>query len=294
MIINRASLDALLTNFRADFQAGALATASLKDRIALTVPSAARDETYGWLANTNRLREWVGDRVVNNLVTEGFTIKNRTFENTVSVSRDDIEDDRVGVYSGAMKLMGQDAALHPDELVFELLAAGTTQRCFDGQFFFDTDHPVNPDSPSAGTVSNANMTNASGAPGWVLLDTSKVLKPFIFQRRKDYTFVAKDKDTDENVFMRNEYLYGVEARVNAGYGLWQLAYASDKTLDAANFATARAAMMSLKAPTGKPLGIKPDLMLVAPSFESAALQLLNLDTSQYKGTMELIVCPWMA
>ena len=164
MIINRASLDALFTNFRADFQAGALAAKPLKDRIALTVPSAARDETYGWLGNTNRLREWVGDRVINNLVAEGFTIKNRTFENTVAVSRDDIEDDRVGVYSGAMKMMGQDAALHPDELVFELLRAGTKQPCYDGQYFFDTDHPVSPDNPSAGSVSNANMTNAAGGP----------------------------------------------------------------------------------------------------------------------------------
>lgn len=294
MIINRASLDALFTNFRADYEAGALAAASLKDRIAMTVPSATREETYGWLGNNNRLREWAGDRVIKNLTAEGFTITNRNFENTVAVSRNDIEDDRVGVYSGAMKMMGQDAALHPDELIFELLRSGTTQKCYDGQYFFDTDHPRDPDNASAGTVSNADMTNATGAPGWVLLDTSKVIKPFIFQRRKDYSFVAKDQDSDENVFMRNEYVYGVDARVNAGYGLWQLAYASDKTLDATSYATARAAMMALKAPTGKPLGIKPDLMLVAPSFEGAALQLLNLDTSHYKGTVELIVCPWMA
>lgn len=101
-----------------------------------------------------------------------------------------------------------------------------------------------------------------------------------------------DGDTDENVLMRAEYIYGVEARANAGYGLWQLAYASDKTLDATNYAAARAAMMSLKAPTGKPLGIMPDLMLVAPGFEGAALDLLNLDSSKYYKTVEMIVCPW--
>jgi phage major head subunit gpT-like protein len=292
MIINKVSMDAVFTNFRADYEAGALAAKPMKDRIAMPVTSAAKEETYGWLGNNNRLREWIGSKVVNNLVATGFTIKNRTFENTVSVPREDIEDDRIGIYSGAFKMLGQDAALHPDELVFELIRNGTTQRCYDGQYFFDTDHPADPENPSAGSIANADMTGS--APGWVLLDTTKVVKPFIFQKRKDYTFIRKDQDGDDNVFFMNEYIYGVEARVNAGYGLWQLAYASDKTLDATAFAAARAAMMNLKAPTGKPLGIKPDLLLVAPDFEDDALKLLNLDTSHYKGAMELVVCPWMA
>lgn len=294
MIITRVSMDAVFTNFRADYEAGALAAKPMKDRVAMTVKSSAKEETYGWLGNYNSLREWVGDKVLKNLVVSGFSIKSRTFENTVTVPREDIEDDRVGIFSSVFKMMGQDAALHPDELVFELIRKGTTQKCYDGQNFFDTDHPVDPENAAAATAANANMTNASGAPGWVLIDTSKVIKPFIFQQRKDYTFVRKDQDSDENVFLRNEYIYGVEARANAGYGLWQLAYASDKTLDATNFAAARTAMMSLKAPTGKPLGIKPDVMLVAPAFEDDGLKLLNLDTSHYKNAIELIVCPWMA
>lgn len=294
MIITRASMDAVFTNFRADYEAGALASKPMKDRVAMTVKSSAKEETYGWLGNNSSLREWVGQKVLNNLVQSGFSIQNRTFENTVTVPREDIEDDRIGVFSGAFKMMGQDAALHPDELVFELLRNGTKQKCYDGQYFFDTDHPVDPENAASGTVSNANMTNAQGVPGWVLLDASKVIKPFIFQLRKDYTFVRKDQDGDDNVFFQNEYVYGVEARANAGYGLWQLAYASDKTLDATNFATARTAMMSLKAPTGKPLGILPDLLIVAPAFEQDALKLLNLDTSHYKGAAELIVCPWMS
>lgn len=294
MIVSKTSLDAVFTNFRADYEAGALAAKPMKDRVAMTVKSMGKEETYSWLGKYNSLREWVGQKVLNNLVVSGFSIKNRTFENTVTVPREDIEDDRIGIFSGVFKMMGHDAALHPDELVFELLRNGTTQLCYDGKPFFATDHPVGAENAAAGTASNADMTDADGAPGWVLVDTSKVIKPFIFQQRSDYVFIRKDKDTDDNVFFNKEYVYGVEARANAGYGLWQLAYASDKTLDAANFAAARSAMMSLKAPTGKPLGIKPDLMLVAPGFEDDALKLLNLDTSHYKGAMELVVCPWMA
>ena len=151
MIINRAALDGIFTSFRADYQAGTLAAKPLKDRFAMTSQSSTREETYGWLGAYNSLREWIGDRQLNGLVAHGFTIKNRTFENTVSVSREDIEDDMIGVYSGAFQLMGADAAMHPDKLIFELLRAGTTSTCYDGQNFFDTDHPINPDSATAGT-----------------------------------------------------------------------------------------------------------------------------------------------
>lgn len=296
MIINRAALDGIFTSFRADYQAGTLAAKPLKDRFAMTSQSSTREETYGWLGAYNSLREWIGDRQLNGLVAHGFTIKNRTFENTVSVSREDIEDDMIGVYSGAFQLMGADAAMHPDKLIFELLRAGTTSTCYDGQNFFDTDHPINPDSATAGTVSNCDMVNPSDAPEWVLIDTSKVIKPFIFQRRKDYTFVAKDQDSDENAFMRNEYVYGVEARVNAGYGLWQLAYGSNKDLSYANYATARAAMMKLKAPNGNPLGIVPDVLLVSPDYEAKARDLIltpKYNDGAMNGTAEIIVCPWL-
>ncbi len=296
MIINRAALEGILTSFRADYQAGTLAAKPLKDRFAMTSQSSTREETYGWLGAYNSLREWIGDRQLNGLVAHGFTIKNRTFENTVSVPREDIEDDVIGVYSGAFQLMGADAAMHPDKLIFELLRAGTKSTCYDGQNFFDTDHPINPDSATAGTVSNCDMVNPSDAPEWVLMDTSKVIKPFIFQRRKDYTFVAKDQGDDENVFMRNEYVYGVEARVNAGYGLWQLAYGSNKDLSYANYATARAAMMKLKAPNGNPLGIVPDVLLVSPDYEAKARDLIltpKYNDGAMNGTAEIIVCPWL-
>lgn len=296
MIINRAALEGILTSFRADYQAGTLAAKPLKDRFAMTSQSSTREETYGWLGAYNSLREWIGDRQLNGLVAHGFTIKNRTFENTVSVPREDIEDDVIGVYSGAFQLMGADAAMHPDKLIFELLRAGTTSTCYDGQNFFDTDHPINPDSATAGTVSNCDMVNPSDAPEWVLMDTSKVIKPFIFQRRKDYTFVAMDQDGDENVFMRNEYVYGVEARVNAGYGLWQLAYGSNKDLSYSNYANARAAMMKLKAPNGNPLGIVPDVLLVSPDYEAEARDLLltpKYNDGAMNGTAEIIVCPWL-
>lgn len=296
MIINKETLDSVYTNFRADFEAGILSAKSVHERLAMVTRSATREEDYGWLGQYNRLREWLGDKHLNGLVAHGFTIKNRPFENTITVPRDDIEDDRIGVLSSAFKMMGQDASLHPDELIFDLIRNGTTQPCYDGQYFFDTDHPADLTDPSKGVISNVDVVNPADAPEWVLLDTSKVVKPLVFQIRRDYRFVRMDGETDEAVFMRAEYRYGVEARVNAGYGLWQLAFGSNKTLSYENYSVAREAMMSLKAPTGKPLGIIPDVILVSPSLEGSARTLLKTDAindGAMKDTAEIIVCPWL-
>ena len=66
---------------------------------------------------------------------------------------------------------------------------------------------------------------------WFLLCTKRPVKPFIFQNRRKAQLVAKDRPSDDNVFMKKEFIYGVDARCNAGYGLWQLAFGSTGEAD---------------------------------------------------------------
>jgi phage major head subunit gpT-like protein len=61
---------------------------------------------------------------------------------------------------------------------------------------------------------------------WYLVDASRAIKPLIFQERKKPEFTSLIDAKDENVFMRGSYLYGVDNRCNAGFGLWQMAYGS--------------------------------------------------------------------
>ena len=63
----------------------------------------------------------------------------------------------------------------------------------------------------------------SDSNDWLLLCTKRVVKPIIFQSRVPVEFAALEANS-ENGFMRDEYVYGVRARYNVGYGLWQLAY----------------------------------------------------------------------
>lgn len=291
MILNATTLSTLTTGFKASFQEGFRTTETYWQRIATMVPSSTKTENYAWLGQFPRLREWIGDRQVKNLSQSAYTITNRKFESTVAVKRDDIEDDQYGVYSPLMKEMGFSAATHPDELVFELLAAGFTTECYDGQYFFDSDHPV-----GTGVVSNTG--GGSSAP-WFLLDVSRALKPLIFQKRREYALKSFTDANDPNVFMREDYLYGVDARCNVGFAFWQTAYGAKVTLDATAFNAALVAMGSLKSDEGKPLGIKPNLLVVGPTNRAAAKSLIEVDrlangasNPNYKA-VEVLVVPWL-
>lgn len=297
MIINSANLEALRVAFNASFKRGLGQAETQYGRIATTVPSSNKENRYGWLGKMPNMREWVGPRVVHGIAEHDYSIKNKPFELTIGVDRDDIEDDNIGVYDPMFVEMGESVAAHPDQLVWNLLAAGFATECYDGQYFFDTDHPVLDADGNPSTVSN--FQGGSGT-AWYLLNTKRSLKPLIYQERKKPEFVAKDKVTDDNVFSRKEYVYGTESRCNVGFGFWQMAYASKQTLNAANFASARQAMMGLKGDYGRPLGIKPDLLIVPPSLEDEAEEILKADrnaagaTNTQKGKTELLVVPWLA
>ena len=72
---------------------------------------------------------------------------------------------------------------------------------------------------------------AANPEQWFLLCTKRPVKPFIFQLRRRPQLVAKDSPSDDNVFFSKEFIYGVDARYNAGYGLWQLAFGSTGEAD---------------------------------------------------------------
>ncbi|SMH35904.1 Mu-like prophage major head subunit gpT family protein [Maritimibacter sp. HL-12] len=274
MIVTAASVAALQIGYKKAFQDAFNATRPASDyqRVATVIRSTSKSETYGWLGKFPKMREWVGDRVIKDMEAFGYTIVNKDFEATVGVDRNDIEDDNLGVYTPLFAEMGHSAAQQPDDLVFSLLKAGKTTLCFDGQNFFDTDHPSFDEAGDVITVSNVDTSgDATSNPYWYLLDTTRPLKPLIFQERKAPEFVSKtDPKTSDSVFNSKTFLYGVDARSNAGFGFWQMAYASSADLDGDALDAAIAQMRGLRDVNGRPLGIKPNLLVVGPELRSAA------------------------
>jgi phage major head subunit gpT-like protein len=273
VIIDARHLDLVYRGFKDVFTAGFNEAPAHADDVAMTVPSATREETYAWLGEFPTLREWVGERQVKNLRAHGFTIVNKTYESTVAVPRNDIDDDRLGVYRPVFAERGQLCRRRKEETVFGLLAAGFDTPCHDGQSGRDTDHPVTGADGAVTTVSNSG---GGSGEGWSLLSTGRGLRPVIRQEREAPAFVAKTRPQDDHVFRTDAFLYGVRARSDAGFGLWQLAHGSKQTLDATACAAARAAMMGLSGGGRRP-GIVPDTPVVPPSLEEAALQILEAE-----------------
>lgn len=297
MIINKGNLTTLALAFKAAFQ-GVLGQApSQYLEIATVVPSTTGAEEYGWLGSLPNVREWVGDRVVHGITSHGYSIRNKPFELTVAVPRDKIEDDQYGVYTPLMAEMGRAMGAHPDQLCYGLLAQGRTEKCYDGQAFFSKTHPVV--GANGKEANQANLDDSGAGAYWYVLDASRALKPLIFQNRKAPNFVSKTAETDDNVFDRAEYVYGADRRCNVGFGFWQLAYASNKTLDAAGLKAAIVAMTSRKGDNGRPLGINPTVLVVPPTLEFEARQLLENAvneagaTNELKGRLKVQVASWL-
>ena len=59
---------------------------------------------------------------------------------------------------------------------------------------------------------------------WFVLSEQSGIKGICVQKRKEGALTALTSDTDENVFMRNEYLYGTHARGAAFCTLPHLVY----------------------------------------------------------------------
>lgn len=296
MLLNSSNLKTLGIGFKAAYQ-GALGQAPTDHlKVSTIVTSSNKSEEYGWLGKFPNVREWIGDRVIHGMQSHGYTIKNKPFELTVAVDRDDISDDNVGIYGPMFTEMGLATGAHECRLVFGLLAAGFSTTCYDGQYFFDTDHPVLDENGAPTQV--ANTDGGSGSP-WFLFDSKGSLKPIILQKRLDWQFVAKDSPTDDNVFMKKEFLYGSEARMNVGYGFWQKVWGSKQALTPANYAAARAALSGMKGDWGRPLGVMPDTLVCGPSNEAAARALLTSqlvnggESNIWAGSAKLEVVSWL-
>jgi len=297
MIINSSNLAGLFSGFSTSFNKGFVGAESQYKQIAMVAPSQSRDTTYAWLGQLPRLREWLGERRVKSIAAHGYKITNRNFESTVEVPANDIKDDQYGVYGPMIEDLGRAAAEHPDEMIFALLASGFTSVCYDGQNFFDTDHVGY--NQAGVEIAVSNLQAGAGAP-WYLLDTSRAIRPLIYQERESYKLVGMTDPDAPNVFLHDKYLYGVQGRSNAGFGLWQLAYASRAPLTVESYAAARAAMSAFRGDEGRLLGVRPDTLVVPTSMESAGRTVTNAaltaagGSNIWAGTAKLIVSPWLA
>ena len=300
MEVTGANLAMLHQGFNARFRRGLIGDQAEPQwkRMAMRTESVTAEENYGWINSLPGMREWLGDRQLNQLSREKYAIVNRDFEETVTVDRNDILDDRYGIYGARFEAIGEAVRAHPDELVWPLLKDGfgdTHGLCFDGQYFFDLDHPY---VDAAGVERTQANTDGGAGDAWFLLDSRRMAKPVIFQVRKPASDIVMMTDPhDEAVFMRREFRFGVDCRDAAGYGFYQTCWGSKQALTGANYQKGRQALAEMRKDGGRPLGVVPNLLIVPPSLEGAARKLVKKDLdggNEWHGTADVLVSPWLA
>lgn len=167
MLVNKANLTAVFINLKTIFNQAFDAAPSLWQQTTMQVPSGSKENDYSWLSRFPKMRKWLGDKVIKSLEAFKYTIVNDDFEATVEVDRNDIEDDTIGIYAPQAKEAGFSSKQLPDEIDADLKNNSFTNVCFDGQYFYDTDHPVAGASVSnKGTAALSAATTAAAAASY--------------------------------------------------------------------------------------------------------------------------------
>lgn len=118
-------------------------------------------EEYAGLGVTPTVREATGGRLIKQLREQGFTIVNKEWENSFGILRKEYERgitmNEVDRRAAALANRFVD---HRIELVSGLMADGPATVCYDGQYFFDTDHSEG----DSGSQSNDIQVDISTLP----------------------------------------------------------------------------------------------------------------------------------
>jgi len=306
MYLQSSALAAARVGFDRIFQEGYSAVTQSElwwMKLATARPSTDRSNIYHLLKLFPRMRQWVGPRVLHNLSMADYSLLNKPFENGFEIGVDDFEDDKLGIYDDALRQLGRSGALWGNDIIYDAIVAAGATVCYDGQYFFDTDHPLVVEGAADSTQANLHTTTAltaanyattyqsmiarKGEDGkplnivpnllivppslkftaerivkavsagyllnnsstatddnilkgssevqvipeletnssstWYLADTSKPVKPFIFQQRRLPNRIdVMNRPTDPNVFNERSVKVGCDGRGAAGYALWQL------------------------------------------------------------------------
>ena len=285
MDLNRENLNTIFRGLKSTF-VGAFKHGEDEsaDALATTIQSGTASERFDWMGDMPEMREWLGARVMHQLRSFNYEVFPKEWEVTFRVQAKDVEDDRIGIYKLQAAQGGEAARLLKVREIAKALEDGISGICYDGQPFFDTEHPVGQDGDITLTSNFLNGGGASTASPWYLLDSTRVVKPIIVVERKKPRFQSFQNMEDEYVFLHKEFLFGVDARLGTGYGLWQTCLRNEGELNVDNLQASKLAMQLFASDTKneygrrKRLGIRPDTLVVGVTNEEKARAILESRT----------------
>jgi len=167
MLVNKANLTAVFITLKTTFNKAFDAAPALWEKTTMKVPSGSSQNDYSWLSRFPKMIKWLGSKTIKVLEAFTYTVVNDDWEATVEVDRNDIEDDNLGIYAPMAQEAGFSAKQLPDEIDADLKNNAFANLCYDGQYFYDTDHEVAGSSVSnKGTAALSAATTAAAAASY--------------------------------------------------------------------------------------------------------------------------------
>lgn len=117
-------------------------------------------EKYAFLGQAPGMREWVGGRNAKGFLENNITIANKHYEATMQALIRDLRRDKTGQMMIRLAEMARRTNSHWMELISTLIVNGPSTACYDGQYFWDTDHSEG----DSGVQSNDISVDISGLP----------------------------------------------------------------------------------------------------------------------------------
>jgi phage major head subunit gpT-like protein len=109
-------------------------------------------ETYKWLGNVPKYREWIGGRAAGHPKVETYSIRNKLWEQTLEFGIDDLRRDKTGQIQIRIGELAQAGAAFWEDMLTSLMNANPL--AYDASDFFDTDHPVKESTIGSTTAKN--------------------------------------------------------------------------------------------------------------------------------------------
>lgn len=180
-----------------------MTSASWIGGISMEFQSDQESETYKWLGMSPAMREWIGGRQAKGLRSDGITITNKLFEATLEIPVDWMRRDKTGQIEVRVDELAGRAVTHWQKLLSDQIAAAESAVCYDGQYFFDTDHSQG----SSGSQSNDITVDISAVPavlhGTATLPSPEELRAMVFAGVQQMLGLKDDQGEPMNEMARS-------------------------------------------------------------------------------------------
>lgn len=165
----RALYDLAYVHYETGFLKSLTNTKTWWQKLAMEMPSSSGTEVHEWLGNVLGFTQWKSERRFRSLGRNKYALANKDWEGAgTAIPRNAILDGALATFANTFKMAGVQIAKFPDRQVADLMknghTAGADYKCYDGQPFFSTSHPVDTASAGAGTFGNYLTGTALTSP----------------------------------------------------------------------------------------------------------------------------------